>query len=62
MPGGSHGQRSLAGYSPWGPKKSDMTERLILELSHYKVEPNSWLGLYLVVTASRIQKWQSDTM
>ena len=24
--GKSHGQRSLAGYSPWGCKKSDMTE------------------------------------
>ena len=23
-----HGQRSLAGYSPWGPKESDITERL----------------------------------
>ena len=23
-----HGQRSLAGYSPWGRKESDMTERL----------------------------------
>ena len=23
-----HGQRSLAGYSPWGHKESDMTERL----------------------------------
>ena len=23
----SHGQRSLAGYSPWGCKESDMTER-----------------------------------
>ena len=22
LPGKSHGQRSLAGYSPWGPKKS----------------------------------------
>ena len=22
----SHGQRRLAGYSPWGPKESDMTE------------------------------------
>ena len=26
----SHGQRSLAGYSPWGHKESDMTEWLIL--------------------------------
>ena len=23
-----HGQRSLVGYSPWGSKESDMTERL----------------------------------
>ena len=28
LPGESHGQRSLAGYSPWGPKESDTTERL----------------------------------
>ena len=28
LAGESHGQRSLAGYSPWGPKQSDMTERL----------------------------------
>ena len=26
LPGESHGQRSLAGYSPWGHKQSDMTE------------------------------------
>ena len=30
LPGESHGQRSLAGYSPWGRKESDMTERLTL--------------------------------
>ena len=23
-----HGQRSLAGYSPWGPKELDMTEAI----------------------------------
>ena len=28
-----HGQRSLAGYRPWGHKESDMTERLSLSLS-----------------------------
>ena len=28
LPGGSHGQRSLVGYSPWGRTESDMTERL----------------------------------
>ena len=26
LPGKFHGQRSLADYSPWGRKKSDMTE------------------------------------
>ena len=28
LPGKSHGQRSLVGYSPWGCKESDMTEQL----------------------------------
>ena len=26
LPGESHGQRSLVGYSPWGHKESDTTE------------------------------------
>ena len=26
LPGESHGQRSLMGYSPWGHKESDTTE------------------------------------
>ena len=32
LPGESHEQRSLAGYSPWGHKESDMTEQLTLPL------------------------------
>ena len=28
LPGEFHGQRSLAGYNPWGLKESDMTEQL----------------------------------
>ena len=28
LPGKSHKQRSLAGYSPWGRNESDTTERL----------------------------------
>ena len=32
LPGKSHGQRSLAGYSPWGHKESDTTEWLSLSL------------------------------
>ena len=30
LPGEFHGQRSLAGYSPWGCKELDMTEQLTL--------------------------------
>ena len=37
LPGESHGQRSLVGYSPWGRKGSDMTERL-----HF-------LSLYIII-------------
>ena len=33
LPGESHGQRSLTGYGPWGPKELDMTEWLTLSLS-----------------------------
>ena len=33
LPGKSHGQRSLAGYSPGGCKQSDMTERLHFHFS-----------------------------
>ena len=34
LPGESHGQRSLAGYSPWGLIESDMTDRLIHTHTH----------------------------
>ena len=33
LPGEFHGQRSLAGHSPWGCKELDMTEQLSL---HFK--------------------------
>ena len=33
LPGESQGQRSLVGYSPWGHRESDMTERLTLSFS-----------------------------
>ena len=32
VPGAFHGQRSLAGYNPWGHKDSDTTEGLTLSL------------------------------
>ena len=31
LPGKSHGQQSLVGYSPWGHKESDATEHLRME-------------------------------
>ena len=37
LPGESHGRRSLVGYSPWGRKESDTTERLHLHLTSYTV-------------------------
>ena len=40
LPGESHGRRSLVGYSPWGPKESDTTERL-----HFFFFPVCVLGL-----------------
>ena len=40
LPGESHGQRSLAGYSPRGRKESDMTERL--QISWVKMVWRRW--------------------
>ena len=37
LSGKSHGQRSLAGYSPWGCKESNVTEWLSVSLSHLYV-------------------------
>ena len=34
---GEHGQRSLAGCSPWGHKELDMTELNLLQLTPYHV-------------------------
>ena len=38
LPGKSHGQRSLVGYSLWGYKESDMTELLTLPLPFRSLE------------------------
>ena len=47
LPGELHGQRSLAVYSPWGRKESDMTERLTLshsdiQFSHSIMSDSLW--------------------
>ena len=48
LPGKSNGQRGLAGYSPWGPKESDMTERLSNKMMltlMVNVWMNAWMHL-----------------
>ena len=39
LPGESHGQRSLAGYSPWGRKESGTNERLPFSFSFFSLSP-----------------------
>ena len=36
LPGEFHGRRSLVGYSLWGGKESNMTERLTLSLTMWE--------------------------
>ena len=42
-----HGQRSLAGYSPWGCKESDMTEhhRWGWERDAHELQLDNWVAL-----------------
>ena len=49
LPGESHGQRSLVGFSPWSHRESDTTERLILSfhLPLYQNHIHTVLSLHL---------------
>ena len=49
LPGKSHGQRSLAGYSSWGCKESDMTEQLTLLLSFNSSASLKVLALFALI-------------
>ena len=49
LPGKSHGQRSLVGFSPWGREESDMTELL-----HFQFSLSTFLHWR--------RKWQSTPM
>ena len=42
LPGKFHGWRSLVGYSPWGRKESDTTERL--HFHFHSVKKEAWLA------------------
>ena len=50
LPGESHGQKSLAGHSPWGHKEWDTTERLLLSLSFEVVMEEELIWLVFPVT------------
>ena len=53
LPGKSHGWRNLVGYSPWGRKELDMTERL-----HFHFHTNNWAFLVaqMVKSPPAVQK------
>ena len=50
----SHGQRSLAGYSPWGRKELDLTEQLTLSPYCLLCDYNCSLGLSLISQSSQL--------
>ena len=56
LPGKSHGQRSLVGYSPWGHKESDKTKRLHFHFhTHMHTHINWWDNDYeLVITVEPV--------
>ena len=71
LPGEFHGQRSPAGYSPWGHKKSDTTERLLAQIlgsprepvtlhwSHSRVKAGTLLFLTQAVGALNLRERSS---
>ena len=42
LPGEFHGRRSLVGYSPWGHKELDTTERLALSIKGQRERKREW--------------------
>ena len=45
LPGKSHEQKSLEGYSPWGHKEFDTTEQLNNNNKALNAMPGVWKGL-----------------
>ena len=65
LPGKFHVQRSLAGYSPWGRKESDMTEQLLFKyltvvLTYISLIPNDvelFFPCLLAISLSSLEKY-----
>ena len=52
LPGEFHGQRNLAGYSPWGRKESDKTEQLI----HTHTHTHTYIKCYMAFPDGSVGK------
>ena len=62
LPGESHGQKRLVGYSPWGHKKSDMTEQLTHTHAHTHAHAHTHIvDLQCCVNSCCTAKWLSYT-
>ena len=59
LPGKSHGQRSLAGYSSWGHKESDMPEHTHIVYTRRILFPPRWLSSYSCVVFLVLGKFSS---
>ena len=62
LPGKFHGQKSLAGYSPWGHKESDTTQRLTLSFFIFTFIPSKvyYCILYQVSQPGKLL-WQTSS-
>ena len=69
LPGESHGQRRLVGYSPWGCKELDTTEQMCVHTHTHrhnlKIDPEGWnhcsISFSLCATEVSYQiKWQKE--
>ena len=58
LPGKSHGQWNLVGYSPWGHKESNMTEQLCIIMAL----PFSFHNILLWKVSNRQKSWKNVTM
>ena len=62
LPGKSHGQRSLAGYNPWGLKESDRTERAHVHAENKNIsrlaigsnKPNNYFLFHFELNTSQL--------
>ena len=53
LPGESHGGRRLVGYSPWGHKESDTTERLYF--TYLLMGPRRLSGCFLILSCPVVE-------